>query len=249
MVNFYANVQMEKAADFDQLSERTARLMVNTVREKPDALICLASGGSPEKAYRLFVQMVQREDIDVSALRLIKLDEWLGVPGTDPCTCEHYIRTLLVEPLGIAEENYIAFDSATKRPDEECARIAKYLEANPIDLCLLGMGKDGHVGLNEPGEAVMPYAHTAVLHEKTKTHDLLTRTAAPITKGMTLGMQELLAAKTIVFLLTGAEKQEVYSRFMEGAVTPQVPCTYLWLHRHLICIVDESTFSPEGDSL
>ena len=241
-MKYYKNVSIEEVSSYDELSEYTANLMLETVKTKPDALICLASGGSPEKAYRLFVQRVKEQKIDVSSVRFLKLDEWLGVSGEDPSTCEHYIRSIFVEPLSVKEENYISFNSDASDPEAECDRICRYLEKNPIDLCILGMGKDGHVGLNEPAASLHPYTHVAVLHEKTNTHELLTQTSNPVDKGMTIGMQNILASEKVLFLLTGADKQEVYEKFCAGEVTTEVPCTLLWVHKNLVCLIDTSTF-------
>lgn len=244
MQKAYGNIQFVQFPDYDRLSDYIAGRMVQCAKEKPNALICLASGGSPEKAYRLFAQRVQNEKIDISALRFLKLDEWLGVDGSDTSTCEYYIQSLLIKPLNIQKDHYIAFDGNSSDPEKECERISEYLQENgPINLCILGIGKNGHVGLNEPADAMEPYTHIATLQAKTKTHELLTHTSVKMEKGLTIGMQNILASEKVLLLVSGSEKEEVWEQLKQGHVTPQVPCSFMWLHRNAVCAVDASRFS------
>jgi len=243
MQKAYGNIKFVQMPDYDKLSDYTAEMMIQCIKEKPNALICLASGGSPEKAYRLFAQRVQNENTDISKARFLKLDEWLGVDGSDPSTCEFYIQSLLIKPLNIQDDRYISFNSNSS-PEKECERISEYLQKNgPIDLCILGMGKNGHIGLNEPADILEPYTHIATLQAKTKTHELLTHTSSKLDKGLTIGMQNIIASNKVLFLVSGSEKEDAWEQFKQGLITPQVPCSFIWLHKNVICAVDTSKFS------
>ncbi len=226
--------------DYNSLSAEAAQVLINCVKNKPDALICIATGSSPTGAYEIFAKTVQEENIDVSKLRIVKLDEWLGVPPTDSSTCESYIIENIIKPLNIDKERYIGFVSDAKDPLEECKRIDDFLDkSGPIDLCVLGLGKNGHLGLNEPAEYLSPYSHAINLDEKTKTHSMLNKTEQTVTRGITLGLAQLLASKQILFLVAGPEKAEVFEQFKKGKVSTYLPATMLWLHSNTTCIYYE----------
>lgn len=232
-------LEFVEAADYEELSRISAERMIECVRNKPDALLCVATGSSPLRAYELFVEYVRKEQIDVQNLHILKLDEWWKVDKRDPSTCECFIQDKLLEPLKLSPQNYIAFDSNAVDAELECIRISRLLrEVGPIDLCILGLGKNGHLGLNEPGDFVKPYAHAVELTEKTKTHAMLKRTDKSIEQGMTLGMAELLGAKKVLFLVSGDGKSETFKAFLEMRVTSLVPASFLWLHSSATCVFE-----------
>jgi galactosamine-6-phosphate isomerase len=223
--------------DYNILSEEAAQILTDCVKNKPDALICIATGSSPTGAYKIFAKKIKEENIDVRKLRIIKLDEWLGVAPNDSSTCESYIMENIIKPLKIDKQRYIGFVSDAKDPLEECKRIDDFLDKNgPIDLCVLGLGKNGHLGLNEPAEYLSTYSHTTELDEKTKTHSMLDKTEQSVTQGITLGLAQLLASKQILFLVTGAGKAEAFDQFKEGKVCTNLPASMLWLHPNTTCI-------------
>ncbi len=229
---------------YDALSRAMARMMADCVSQKPDALICLASGHSTLEAYRLFVQLVADESIDVSKMRVIKLDEWLGMPMDHPASCQTFLEQHVIRPLRIPADRCIAFDSSVEDPEAECRRVAGLLaEQGPIDLCLLGIGKNGHLGLNEPGELLQPFTHTVVLDERTQGHAMLKETDFLPTRGMTIGLADIMASRSVVLGITGSGKEAAYSRFMAGQITTMVPATFLWLHPRATCLVDTAWFS------
>ena len=105
--------------------------------------------------------------------RWLKLDEWGGLAMDDPATCEHQLQSTLIAPLA-ATDRYVAFNSRPQDRASECARIAAWLAANgPIDVCVLGLGRNGHLGFNEPDDALTPHAHIAELAESSMTHAML----------------------------------------------------------------------------
>lgn len=232
-------IKFIKADDFEELSRISAEKMVECVRNKADSLICVATGSSPTRAYEIFIDIINREQINIEKLRILKLDEWWKVDATDPCTCEHFIQTRIIKPLNIAPQNYIGFDSNTEDPKAECNRIAEaLLEHGPIDLCILGIGKNGHLGLNEPGTYFEPFSHVAHLDEKTKTHDMLTKTKAAINNGMTIGMADILASRKVLFIAAGDEKKDSFKGFLKGQVRTDLPASILWLHSNVVCVYE-----------
>ena len=173
-------------------------------------------------------------------LRILKLDEWGGVPMTDPQSCEVYLQENLIKPLGIEEENYISFQSDSEVPADECKRIQEYLEEQgPIDLCIVGIGLNGHVALNEPADVLQPHCHVQELSEKSLSHPMAVGMEVKPTYGLTLGMVDILNSKQLILLISGANKAEITKEFMTKKITTSLPASLLWLHPNALCLCDQ----------
>jgi galactosamine-6-phosphate isomerase len=229
--------------NYEELSRRLADILVATVINKKNAAIIIATGSSPLLAYRLFVKRVKEEKIDVSKVTFIKLDEWVGLSPECQATCEYFIRQELLKPLNIAESAYIGFDCEAKDLEKECIRIQEKLnELKGIDLAILGVGKNGHLGLNEPDDYLVMGPHLVTLDEKTKTHAMLTEADKKVDKGITLGIADLFAAEKIILLISGAEKEQAVREFYGEHISTRIPVTLLKLHKNLVCIVEKNVF-------
>ena len=232
-------IEFIEAQNYEELSRISAEVMVECIRKKPNSLFCIATGNSPSRAYEIFVDTVNKEHINVEQLRILKLDEWWKIDENDPATCESFIQSKILKPLKIPNENYISFDSNSPNSDAECSRIAQIIQnQGPIDLCILGLGKNGHLGLNEPDTYFIPFSHVVKLDEKTKTHSMLTKTNVNIDCGMTIGMADIIASEKILFLVTGDEKNESFKVFLKGQVRSDLPSSILWLHPNTLCVFE-----------
>lgn len=232
--------------DYAELSQLAADRMYRTVKENPRAVLVLATGGSPQLAYRLFCNQVTRDGVDLSGVTFVKLDEWLGLSADDEATCEVFLRREILEPLGIPEKQFLHFDPEALDAQAECDRFQASFDALPqVDLVILGIGKNGHLGLNEPGEHLVSNTHIIPLSQKTKTHEMLTHTSAQVTHGITMGMSDLFQGKEILLLATGGEKAHLLPLLTNQQITTQIPFTLLKLHPNCACIVDRSSFSSE----
>ena len=226
-----------KTIDFKELSYACAEKMINCVKQKPNALLCLASGNSPKKAYEIFVQRVLEEKLETRQLRILKLDEWWGISNDDPSSCEMYFQEILIKPLNISKNHFISFQSSAANTHEECNRISEYLrKKGPIDLSVLGLGKNGHLGLNEPAAFLKLYAHVCEIDTKTKTHTMLKGNDKDVRYGITIGIGEIMSSKDILFLVTGEHKELVFDAFKEGKISTKLPASFLWLHPKTTCI-------------
>lgn len=232
-------VKLIEAEDFEELSRISAEEMAECIRNKADALICVATGSSPSRAYEILADIISKEKINTDKLRILKLDEWWKVDETDLSTCEHFIQTRIIKPLNIASKNYFGFNSNAEDPKAECDRITKVIsEQGPIDLCILGIGKNGHLGLNEPGTYFEPFSHVVNLDKRTRTHAMLKKTNAVINNGITIGIADILASKKILFIAAGDEKEDSFKGFMEGKVRTDLPASVLWLHPNTVCVYE-----------
>jgi len=229
--------------NYEEMSREAARIMRKTIEENPKAVIVFATGHSPQRAYRFLVEDIQKNAVDISGITVVKLDEWLGLPPEDEATCEYFIQKEIIEPLGISETQYLHFDSMAEDAEAECLRFRQAYEALPqIDLIILGIGKNGHLGLNEPAEELSAVAHVTDLSEKTKTHEMLTHTAESVLKGITMGIGELFRGKKVLLLADGKQKKEMLEYYLNDKVTTRVPVSLLKLHQNCICLVNQEDF-------
>lgn len=219
--------------DYDSMSRAAARVVLEIVRRKPDSVLCVATGASPLGLYR---ELGKHHD-KMAKVRVVKLDEWGGLPPRGPATCETYIREHILGPWGVPAEHFIGFHGDARSPEAECTRVLAEIEnLGGIDLCLLGMGADGHLGLNYPGEALP--AHAARTDASKLRHAMLDAATATPTHGLTLGMADILLSRQIVLVVNGANKTEGAKRLLSGEITAQFPASFLWLHPDIHLFLD-----------
>lgn len=229
--------------NYEEMSREAAAVMRSVIDRNPDAVIVLATGHSPRLAYQYLTEGLLRDSVDVGRLTFVKLDEWIGLSADDEATCEYFIRTEILDPLSVKEEQYLHFNPEAKDAKEECRRVEKeYRMLTQIDLVILGIGMNGHLGLNEPGETLDGTAHSIRLDEKTKTHEMLSHAQKRVEYGVTLGMEELFRGKQILLLADGTQKKMGLEYYMNDIITTKVPVSLLKLHPDCKCIVNKECF-------
>lgn len=233
-------------SDHEQVSRHAANWIIERLRQEPSALLCLACGTTPMRTYQLLAEQGAGEPSLFDTCRVIKLDEWGGLPPGDPATCDEQLRSTLISPLRL-DDRYIAFESQPHDPDSECARIATWLEQNgPIDTCVLGLGVNGHIGFNEPAEFLEPHAHVAQLSQASLKHAMLRETKRRPAYGLTLGMADLLQSRQVLLLVTGAGKREPLRRLLSGAIATEFPASLLQLHPNAVVLYDSAAALPQS---
>ncbi len=172
-------------------------------------------------------------------MRIVKLDEWWRLPADDRRTCEVYLQQKLIGPLGIGQSRYISFDSDAPDPEQECLRVRSSLEREgPIGLAVLGLGKNGHLGLNEPGPFLHPVCHRATLSPETRQHPMLNHSGPAPESGLTLGMRDILSSEVILLIVSGSGKEKALDQLRSGKITTDCPATFLWTHPRVHCLVN-----------
>ena len=223
------------AEDYGAVCRAAVDLVLEVVREKPDSVVCVATGASP---LGLYAELAQYR-ADLAQVRILKLDEWGGLATDDPATCEVYVQRHIMEPWGVSPDRLTGFRSDAADPETECARIRAEVERlGGIDMCILGMGADGHIGLNYPAATLPAEAHPT--DASTLRHAMLEAALGVPTHGLTLGMAEVLRARRIVLLVNGAAKAHAVRRLMRGEITTEFPASLLWLHDNLHLFADHT---------
>ena len=232
-------LQPKLFANHEAVSQFAADWLCDYVREQPEALLCLATGSTPMRTYEILAQRGAAEPDLIARVRILNLDEWGGLPPGDPGSCDRHLRSTLVEPLGLAAR-YISFSSQPADPAAEAARIAAWLRQHgPIDVSLLGLGLNGHIGFNEPADSLEPHAHVAQLSEASLAHAMIRSGGARPSFGLTLGMADLLQSQHILLLVTGESKRQPLRQLLNGRITTAFPASLLHTHSRAMLLYDE----------
>lgn len=237
--------------NYEALSANAAEQTVNTIRKKSNAVICLASGHSPQRTCEIFVEMAKSKKLDLSAVHFIGLDEWVGIPPDDPGSCHFFFSKNLFEPLGIKRSNYHLFDISADNLTAECARMDGLVsDLGGIDLMIVGIGMNGHIGFNEPGVAFHLKAHVAQLHNTTiEVGQKYFSEKKVLTQGITLGLSYLTNAKKVLLLANGEKKAEIVSKALTGPVDPTIPASILQNCEHGFVLLDQDAASKLPEKL
>ncbi len=218
----------------DEMNEQVSETVIAELQKKPNSLFCPATGNSPTGMYKKLVE--KKERIDTNQLRIIKLDEWYALLPDNPGTCEQYLQQHLLQPLGITDGHYTAFASDAHSPHDECERIQHLLVENgPIDLCILGIGKNGHLAFNEPNSELSAGVHVSQLTAETLQHGMAKIANATLEYGLTLGMADILQSKTIILMVNGPHKRDILNRLLTSNISTHLPASFLWLHPNVYC--------------
>lgn len=233
------------AEDYDDLSDRAARLLADAIAAKPDLALIPATGDTPMGAYARLAGIAATEGTETGRLRVFQLDEYLGLPPGDRRLLAGWMDRSLIQPLGIAEAGVVRFASEAADPGETCAAWdAALAAAGGADLVVLGLGPNGHLGFNEP-----PTDRDAPTRVVELTPESI-RSNGPYWGGeefvprraVTAGMTALLAARQVVLLVSGGRKHGILHRTVGGDVTPEVPGSWLQTVPDAIVIADRAAW-------
>lgn len=238
-------MQLEVYHNHEEQSNSAAELMIETIINKPNAVITLATGDSPKLAYQLFVEKVIDQGVDISQVFFTGLDEWVDVAPTNPGSCHFFLHQYIFSPLKLPASQYHLFKSAGDTAGADCQQMNQVLSAKGgIDLMVVGVGMNGHIGFNEPGASLENEAHVAQLEPVTlqvgqKYFDGKT----PIQKGMTLGLKQVMGARTLLAMANGEKKASIMQTALEGTISNQVPISLIRQHTDGIVMLDEAAAS------
>lgn len=234
------------AENYEDLSRKAANIVSAQIIMKPDCTLGLATGSTPEGLYAQLVEWYKKGDLDFSGVRSINLDEYKGLSGSHPQSYRYFMDSHLFDHVNIKKENTHLPDGMENDPQKECQRYNALLaEAGGIDLQLLGLGHNGHIGFNEPGEAFEKETHCVALTESTLQANAryFENPQAMPRYAYTLGIKAIMQARGILLVVSGASKAEALFKSLYGPITPQVPASILQLHNHLMVVADRAALS------
>ena len=223
-------------------AQAVATELTERLSGRPDLRICLPTGDTPAPLYAELVAAEAAGRVSFAATTIVLLDEWVGLPPGDPARCDVHLRAELLDRLRTPPAAYVPID--VDGPDQDAAAARHDAEAARLDLAIVGLGMNGHVGLNEPGSGAD--APTRLVRVAASTRDAaVARYGAtlPPTAGITVGVARLLAADEAWLLVTGERKAEILRRVLEDPEGPDRPASWLRRHPRLTVFADEPAAS------
>ena len=232
-----------KVESYEKLSRIAASIIASQVTVKPCSVLGLATGSSPLGAYARLAEMCRDGDVDFSEVISVNLDEYVGLDGTNDQSYRYFMDTNLFSKINIKPENTSVPNGCAKDLKAECERYDALIESlGGIDLQLLGIGLDGHIGFNEPDSVFTKETHEVVLDESTieanarffASIDDVPKTA------VTMGMGAIMKARKVLLIANGKGKRDIVEKAFFGPITPAVPASILQLHPDLTVIYSEN---------
>jgi glucosamine-6-phosphate deaminase len=229
-----------KTDSYEKLSRQAANLISAQIILYPDSVIGLATGSTPLGTYRQLVAWYEKGDLDFSSVKTVNLDEYVGLAPDDEHSYRYFMDKNLFSKINIKRENTYLPDGLSD-PAEAAREYDKIIEGlGGIDLQLLGIGHNGHIGFNEPDFAFEKTTHAVELDDSTinaNARFFADRALVP-RRAVTMGMKSIMQAKKIVLIASGEDKREILHKALYGPVTPAVPASILQLHPCLTVIAD-----------
>ena len=231
---------------YDAMSARAANILAAQVFQNPRCVLGLATGSTPIGAYKQLIEWYNKGDIDFSQTISVNLDEYKGLSGDHDQSYRYFMNHNLFDHVNIKKENTNVPNGLAEDSKAECERYNNIIRnLGGIDLQLLGIGGNGHIGFNEPGTAFEKETHVVTLTEQTRQSNarFFSSIDEVPTHALTMGIKSIMSAKKVLLLATGeAKAQALYDSFF-GPVTPGVPASILQLHNDCIVIADEAALS------
>ncbi len=221
--------QIRMFRDYEEMSAKASDNIVDCIRKKPGALLCFAAGDTPKLTLEMAVEKIRTQNIPTTSLAFVGLDEWVGITPENEGSCQFFFRKYWTEPLGLKEEQFHFFNALSTNLEQECRLMVAFIrERGGIDLILVGLGMNGHIGFNEPGTDWSLHAHVTDLDPVTQqVGQKYFREETNVAKGISLGFAWLQSARRLMLLVNGAKKAAIVKEMLEGPVSSQVPASIL----------------------
>lgn len=234
------------AKDYKEMSKKAANILAAQIIRKPDSVLGLATGSSPIGTYKNLVEKYQNGDLDFSQIRTANLDEYKGLDRENPQSYYYFMYENLFKHINIDLTNTNIPNGLATDSDAECTRYNEViLSLGGIDLQLLGIGHNGHIGFNEPDTHFEKLTHEVALSERTieaNSRLFASKDEVP-THAYTMGIQTIMQAKKIVLIASGKDKAGIIKQAFRGPITPSVPASVLQLHPDVELVGDEDALS------
>lgn len=242
-------MKIYKAKDYKDMSRKAANIISAQVIMKPNCVLGLATGSTPIGTYDQLVEWYNKGDLDFSEVTTVNLDEYKGLPRTNDQSYYYFMHQHLFDRVNIDPERTNVPNGMEPDAEKECGRYEELIRSlGGVDLQLLGLGHNGHIGFNEPGEAFEKETHCVDLTESTiEANKRFFASADDVPKqAYTMGIKTIMQAKKILIVVNGENKADIVERALFGPVTPEVPASILQLHNDVTLVGDEAALAKIG---
>ena len=234
------------AENYTDMSRKAANILSAQVILKPDTVLGLATGSSPVGTYQQLIAWYQKGDLDFAQVRTVNLDEYAGLAPDHEQSYRHFMQENFFDHINILQENTNVPNGLAPDLEAECQRYNQVIQRlGGIDVQLLGMGHNGHIGFNEPGHAFELETHVVDLTANTidaNARFFASRDEVP-RQAITMGIKSIMQAQRIVMVVSGEDKADIVRAAFTGPVVPQVPASILQMHPNFILVGDKAALS------
>lgn len=235
-----------RTKDYEEMSKMAANIIASQVILKPDSTLGLATGSTPIGTYKRLIEKYENGDLDFSKVTTVNLDEYKGITKDNDQSYYYFMNHNLFDHVNIDKARTFIPDGTEADADKACSDYNAIIHSlGGVDLQLLGIGHNGHIGFNEPSDHFEKETHCVNLAERTiKANRRFFESEEAVPKqAYTMGIQTIMSARHVLLLASGAEKADIIQAAFFGPITPQVPASILQLHGNVTIIVDEAAFS------
>ncbi|MBR0164509.1 MAG: glucosamine-6-phosphate deaminase [Lachnospiraceae bacterium] len=239
-------MRIYKAKDYEAMSHMAADFIASQIILKPNCVLGLATGTTPIGTYNWLRKKYEDGRLDFSEVHTVNLDEYVGLAGDDPNSYRYFMNTYLFDHVNIDKFSTHVEDGTAKSLKKECQRYEKLIRSlGGVDLQLLGIGNNGHIGFCEPADAFSRVTHIENLTESTiQANSRLFEDISQVpTRALTMGVGTIMRARRILLIASGSAKQDAIRDSFFGDITPRVPASALQLHQDVTVIADEEALA------
>lgn len=234
------------AKDYEQASKVAAAIISAQVLMKPDCVLGLATGSTPIGTYEQLIKRYKEGELDFSQVHSINLDEYRGLRPDNDQSYRYFMNTHLFDFVNIDKKNTFVPDGLEEDKEKACRDYDEIIRVHGgVDLQVLGLGHNGHIGFNEPDSCFAKGTHCVTLAESTVAANARFFSSADEVpkEAYTMGIQSIMQAKKILVIVSGESKKEIVKKAFYGPITPQVPASVLQLHPDVTIVGDEAALS------
>ncbi|MGN0205487.1 MAG: glucosamine-6-phosphate deaminase [Coprococcus sp.] len=235
-----------KAKNYSDMSRKAANIISAQVIMKPDCVLGLATGSSPLGTYKQLIDWYKKGDLDFSKVTSVNLDEYRGLSPEHEQSYRYFMNTNFFDHINIDKSRTFVPDGLAPDVEKFCKDYDRLIEeVGGVDLQLLGLGRNGHIGFNEPSDVFARDTHCVDLTPSTiDANKRFFNSEEDVPRqALTMGIRNIMMAKKIVVVVSGENKAEALKEAVYGPITPKLPCSILQLHRDVVIIADEAALS------
>ena len=239
-------MRIYKTKNYDEMSKKAASIIFSQVVLKPESVLGLATGSSPIGTYKQLIEWYKKGDLDFSRVSSINLDEYKGLDPENDQSYRYFMNTHLFDKINIDKKNTYVPDGLEPDKEKACRDYEEIIRVHGgVDLQVLGLGHNGHIGFNEPGSVFEKETHCVTLSETTREANarFFNSMDEVPTEAYTMGIGSIMQAKKIVVIVTGEGKREIVKKAFQGPITPEVQASVLQLHSDVILVGDEAALA------
>lgn len=239
-------MRIYKAKDYEEMSRKAAGIVSAQIIMKPDCVLGLATGSTPLGLYKQLIEWYRSGDLDFSGVRTVNLDEYKGISRENNQSYYYFMHQNLFDHVNIPIENTHLPNGMESDSEKECRRYEELIQSmGSVDLQLLGIGHNGHIGFNEPADAFDKLVHCVNLTQSTiEANKRFFASAEEVPKqAYTMGIQTIMRSKKILIIANGEGKADIVRDAFFGPITPRVPASVLQLHNDVTLVADEAALS------